>query len=197
MAALVFSKVIGKLQTRGLIAIGVAVLALVVAVWFLASSNGSAQPKNAAADGSVMVGAKLQVVDGAAIKDGTAANSAPVIEIYTDFSCAGCREFASANDDQMRQWANNGLANLNYHVVVSAAEPKKHDFALRAANADFCALDSQPNKFFDATSALMRMQISAPSFPTDDAIESTLKAAGVQTGGAVHDCIVSKSLRVS
>jgi protein-disulfide isomerase len=137
--------------------------------------------------GGVLVGENLQLVTPA---DAKKTNH---IVIYQDYQCPICKLFEDPNASQIRNWADKGLAVIEYHPISFLDGASLNNYSSRATNAAFCVANSQPNKFFDVNNALYANQPQEnTSGPTDSEIKETLKSVGVAMSNEMNECIDQK-----
>lgn len=151
------------------------------------SENAKKTPANVTALGGVLVGENLQVVTPAEAK------KTNHIVIYQDYQCPICKLFEDPNASQIRNWADKGLAVIEYHPISFLDGASLNNYSSRATNAAFCVANSQPNKFFDVNNALYANQPQEnTSGPTDSEIKETLKSVGVAMSNEMNECIDQK-----
>ena len=149
--------------------------------------NAKKTPANVTALGGVLVGENLQLVTPAEAK------KTNHIVIYQDYQCPICKLFEDPNASQIRNWADKGLAVIEYHPISFLDGASLNNYSSRATNAAFCVANSQPNKFFDVNNALYANQPQEnTSGPTDSEIKETLKSVGVAMSNEMNECIDQK-----
>ena len=149
--------------------------------------NAKKTPANVTALGGVLVGKNLQLVTPAEAK------KTNHIVIYQDYQCPICKLFEDPNASQIRNWADKGLAVIEYHPISFLDGASLNNYSSRATNAAFCVANSQPNKFFDVNNALYANQPQEnTSGPTDSEIKETLKSVGVAMSNEMNECIDQK-----
>lgn len=151
------------------------------------SENAKKTPANVTALGGVLVGEGLQLVTPAEAK------KTNHIVIYQDYQCPICKLFEDPNASQIRNWADKGLAVIEYHPISFLDGASLNNYSSRATNAAFCVANSQPNKFFDVNNALYANQPQEnTSGPTDAEIKQTLQSVGVAMSSEMNQCIDQK-----
>jgi len=119
---------------------------------------------------------------GGGITVGTAAASAPVVDLYEDFQCPVCGEFEAAAGATLREMASTDEARLVYHPLSFLGEE-----SVRAANAFGCAADAgKAQQFHDALFANQPPEHSG-GYRTADLIKAG-EQVGI-TGGNFATCV--------
>lgn len=151
------------------------------------AENANKVPANVTDLGGVIIGKGLKVVDEAQ------ANATNHIVIYQDYQCPICQIFESPNSSQIRTWVKSGLAAVEFHPISFLDGSSLNSYSSRANNAALCVANSQPEKFFDANTALYANQPQEnTSGPSDSEIKTTLSDSGVEINAEMNKCIDQK-----
>jgi len=151
------------------------------------SENAKKSPANVTALGGVIVGKDLNLISEAE------ASKTNHIVIYQDYQCPICKLFEVPNSSQVRNWAEKGLAAVEYHPISFLDGQSLNNYSSRAANAAFCVANSQPKKFYDVNTSLYANQPEENTAgPTDAQIKDTLRSAGVNVDDEINQCIDQK-----
>lgn len=149
--------------------------------------NSKKVPANVTKLGGVVIGKGLKIASAAEIE------STNRIVIYQDYQCPVCQLFESPNSNQLKTWAESGLATVEFHPISFLDGQSLNNYSSRATNAAFCVANSQPEKFFAVNNALYANQPAEQSSgPSDSDLKSTLSSAGVTMDAEMNTCIDQK-----
>jgi len=152
-------------------------------------------------DGGIKIGTDLQ----AFTKDNTptpnptasaAANgSIPNIVMYVDYQCPVCQAFEKTNSEQLRSWANNGVATVEIRPISFLdGRGSPNTYSSRAANAALCVANYSPNNYFDFNKTLFENQpAEGTPGPENPALIQRAKDVGVTNLDKITSCINSNS----
>lgn len=125
----------------GLIAALLAIILIVVAVQSMNSGGGAVIPPNAVVNQYGVQGGTnpQQTKDGIGIAQDKAKADAPVVQLYADYQCPGCKAFDDAFGEQLNSLARSG--DIKYSVQIETfldrlGANKSTDPAIAAACAD-------------------------------------------------------------
>lgn len=190
-----------KFIVQGSVIAGVvAVLAIIGVVIFTTVGNGgagAANPKNMAS-GGILLTSPTTAVTTPAIPSGGQPTPTKMkldgktahIQIWLDYQCPYCDQFETTNDDQIKQWLQDGTATLEVHPVAILDSAQNNNYSTRAGAAASCVANSQPDKFWDINAALFAKQPNEQTGTglTNAEILSIFKDAGVSSK-AITDCV--------
>ena len=129
------------------------VLLVALAVWAIVANankshlDGVDAPAGADLQGGITVGSSLEA--------GTANEGAPVVKVYSDYTCSYCAMFDEINAEDLGAMAKDGLITLSLHPV--AILDQSGDFSgytSLAANAAATVAQYAPASFLAFNSAL-------------------------------------------
>lgn len=191
-----------RTRTIALTALGVALLALVVALIAVfggtdapATSAAAVQPTNAAepipvepatpvpAEPVAAPGNTLPTNGGVLIGVGgvpttTPNPDVPTVTIYSDFVCYWCKVFEQTHGDSLIEQAAAGEVNIEY-VMVAILHTGPTGYSVRSAAAAYLVAEQAPEAFWSFVQTLMDNQPTTDAEIPDDA---TLAALAEQSG---------------
>jgi len=118
------------------------------------------------------------------------------IVTYVDYFCPICQSFEQTNAEQLGTWVSAGAATLEIHPIsILDRSSLGTRYASRSANAMACVAQYDPNRFFQATTAMYASQpAEGTSGLTNEEIASVLAGAGV-TDLDVVKCINDETFK--
>lgn len=192
-----------RLIVQGGIAATLLVVIAIVALVFLLPRDENRGPQNMLSDG-IKIGTDLKAVRTPGLQPGaqpvpSAANEPAVVDIqlYVDYLCDACGQFAESNGEQLRSWAESGAATLEIHpVALLTTKSAGTQYSVRAANAAACVADLSPDHYLDFHDALLRDQPEEGSEGlSDEQILDRAEAAGVTALGQIRRCVDERRYR--
>lgn len=150
------------------------------------SGSGAAVPKGGDASGNGLVlypDAKLQ-------------SGARTVNVYEDFQCPICKEFETANGDQMKTMAKAGEVKVVVHMMSFLDNNLGNDSSSRAANAGFCAADAGKFPEFHSTVYANQPAQEGTGY-TDAQLRSFGQTAGI-SGSALdtfNNCVTKQKFK--
>ena len=178
-----------------------AVVAIVAAAIINGANTASVSgltPKNFSYDNGIKIGA-----NGAAFTADNTPTVAPTpgakdpinIKIFIDYQCPVCKNFETANVDQIKSWLDSGYATLEVHPISFLdGRGSPNYYSSRAANAAICVAENSPNQFFAFNRALFenQPQEGTPG-PENDELFKRAQSVGVSNASKIKTCIDAKS----
>ncbi|MEY3934273.1 MAG: hypothetical protein RLZZ606_872 [Actinomycetota bacterium] len=151
------------------------------------AENAKKVPANTTELGGILIGKDLLPTKTDEAKKGNQ------IVIYQDYQCPICKYFEDPNASQIKSWVDSGGATIEFHPISFLDGQSLNEYSSRATNAAFCVANSQPEKFFDANTALYANQPEENTAgPNDSELKGTLAAAGVEINAEMTNCIDQK-----
>ncbi|MFC0672522.1 DsbA family protein [Brachybacterium hainanense] len=98
---------------------------------------------------------------------GTDSAASPEVELYIDFACPHCADFAEINDPDLRQLSEDGMVNLKIRPLPML-NASSAGYSERAASAATCMYAQDPALFWDMSEALFAQQAEGPSLTSED-----------------------------
>jgi protein-disulfide isomerase len=80
--------------------------------------------------------------------------AAATVEIYEDYACQECREFAQSVDHRLQSEVQANLAEVRYHPIAVLDSESPNQYSTRAASAALCASDQGDDPFVTYRSTL-------------------------------------------
>jgi len=190
----------------GLVMVCLAIVAIVAIVIVNSIRPAAPGPRNMATDG-IKIGQDLKAVTTPALSPGAAPSSTPTdqaeaddpiaIRLYVDYQCPHCRDFETANADQLAAWLNSGAATVEIHpIAILNNASQGTQYSTRAANAAACVADRSPDSFWAFNQLLFANQPeeNTPGLPDSKLIALT-EEADVANASAIADCIRDGTFR--
>ncbi|WP_413451465.1 thioredoxin domain-containing protein [Georgenia phoenicis] len=164
-------------RNRLLIIAGVIVFIAVVAAALFSIINSrnadplegvDSQPAGAIENGAIQLGP-----DGV----GSAAEGAPVVDVYLDYLCTHCWTFENVNEGVLEELAANGEATVNFHPIAYISGS---DFNVRAASALGEVATQSPEHFGKFNAELFAAQGEGGATPlSDEQIADVARELGI------------------
>ena len=185
------SVVLGSLTVVGIVA------AAIINGANTASVSGLT-PKNFSFDDGIKLGANAApyTAESTPTVAPTPGAKAPVnIKVYLDYQCPVCKNFESANTDQIKSWLDSGYATLEVHPISFLdGKASPNEYSSRAANAAICVAENSPNQFFAFNKALFENQpAELTPGPNNDELFKRAQSVGVMAESKIKSCIDAKS----
>jgi protein-disulfide isomerase len=189
-----------KIIVQSSVIVGIiAVLTIIGVIIFtsVSASSSVANPKNMLSGGLLLTKSD-QAVRTPAIAPGakptptkqTLDGKTAHIQIWLDYQCPYCDQFETTNSSQMKQMMADGTATLEIHPIAILDSSTNNQYSTRAAAAMSCVANYEPDKFFDANSALFANQPDEQtgSGLTNAKMLSLFKGVGVNSSD-VTNCV--------
>ena len=118
------------------------------------------------------------------------------IVTYVDYFCPVCQAFEQANAEQIGTWVSAGAATLEVHPIsILDGRSLGTRYASRAANAMACVAQYDPDRFFQASTAMYGSQpAEGTAGLTNEEIAAVLAQSGV-TSLDVVKCINDETFK--
>jgi protein-disulfide isomerase len=114
------------------------------------------------------------------------------VEVWEDFQCPACQNFESLNGAQLKKWAEDGTAKIEYHPVAILDRYSTTEYSTRALNAFAAVANAKPEAVEKFHSLLFTNQ---PAENTAGLPDSQLIDYAVEAGvdkAAVESAITSR-----
>lgn len=138
------------LMISGIIAL---VLLVALAVWAITQNAGKSHlegvegPQNSTLQGGITMGSSLEA--------GTINEGAPVVNVYSDFTCSYCAIFEQTNAEDLEAMAEEGLITLSLHpIAILDSSGDFSGYTSLAANAAATVAQYAPEYFLPLNAAL-------------------------------------------
>lgn len=121
----------------------------------------------------------------------TFAGRAPSLEIYVDFQCPSCRDFAQTYVADLAEAAEDGDLNVTFHHLSFLDSSSPNEYSVRAANAALCVHDAAGSEaYVDFYLALFEQQpATGTPGPEDADLISLARSQGVS---GIDECITQR-----
>ena len=115
-----------------------------------------------------------------------------VVALYEDFLCPACGRFEKEFGPTIAALIDSGTIAADYYLIAILDAPFSQHYSSRSAGAAYCVADYSVEAFRRFHAALFADQPDefSGSFPTDEQLAATARAAGA--AGDTDDCITSR-----
>ncbi|TBN57048.1 hypothetical protein EYE40_06340 [Glaciihabitans arcticus] len=183
----------------------IAAAVIIVIVLMNVVKPAAASPLNMSSDGIQFLGDgdKIVPVETPALEVDESPTPTPQdpasgvsIVVYLDYQCPFCKDFETANGENIATWVAGGIASLEIHPVSFLdGTSQGNRYSSRAANAAACVANYEPTLYLGVNAALFVNQpTEGTTGMTDDQLLEVLASEGAESGD-IQNCVRNESFK--